>query len=264
MLSIAGSNNLFAGSFAGAAPDNTGANNTFVGRSAGLSNTTGGGNSFFGAIAGQNNTTSFDNSFFGRDAGVSNTTGSHNTVIGQGADTGANNLDFATALGSGAIVSASNTVVLGRANDTVQIPGNFDGSNIKSGTIPESRLGIPGMAFMGRSTFNGAGTQFFAPNGISSQSSSFVDVEMLTPKRSCTAQNLSVKTSGALTFFNTWVFTLRVNDVDTAVNCTVSGSTTSCNSGAATFAVPAGSRIVIKSNRGENTTLNFQFGWECR
>ena len=274
-----GSNNVFVGFNSGNA-NTTGSSNSFVGRGAGTANSTGNGNSFFGDSAGVAGTTAFfnvflgaqagsitttggNNTFVGTFAGNSNTTGNNNTIVGNNADVGSGNLTFATAIGAGATVSTSNTVVLGRAADTVIVPGSFDGGNIKSGTIPESRLGVAGMGFMGRASFSGAGTQLFAPNGISNQTSVSADVEMLTPNRDCTAQNLSVNTSGALTLFNPWVFTLRVNDSDTPVSCTVSGST-SCNSGTATFAVPAGSRVVIKSNRGENTTLNFQFGWECR
>ncbi len=66
-----------------------------------------------------------NNSFVGANAASSNTTGTSNTIIGSGANVGAGNLIFATALGSGALVNNNNSVVLGRAADTVRVPGNL-------------------------------------------------------------------------------------------------------------------------------------------
>lgn len=149
-----GITSIFAGWGAGA--NTTGATNSFFGANAGFSNITGNGNSFFGYAvgfdntgsdnsffgisAGQANTTGGNNSFFGRIAGQANTTGGNNTIIGAGANTGSGALTFATALGAGATVNASNTLVLGRNLDTVQIPGiinsatqyNIGGSRILS------------------------------------------------------------------------------------------------------------------------------------
>lgn len=67
------------------------------------------------------------------------------------------NLSFATAIGAGSVVSSNNTVVLGRAADTVQIPGSLNvagaingtgsgltglnASNITTGTLANARLG---------------------------------------------------------------------------------------------------------------------------
>jgi len=65
------------------------------------------------------------NLFIGTSTGASNTTGTSNTLIGSGANVAANNLTFATALGAGSVASANNTVTLGRALDTVMIPGSL-------------------------------------------------------------------------------------------------------------------------------------------
>ena len=153
VLSVAGTNNVFAGVGAGSvntgqqnsffgssagAANNTGSDNSFFGREAGGSNITGSANSFFGRSAGLNstgfdnsvfgfnaginNTTGQDNSFFGSSAGSSNTGGSNNTIIGRSANVGPGNLTFATAIGSNAVVSANNRIQLGRAgSDTVSI-----------------------------------------------------------------------------------------------------------------------------------------------
>ncbi len=82
-------------------------------------------NSFVGVSAGRSNTEGSFNSFFGTNAGLSNTTGSNNTIIGTFASVGAGNLNFATAIGSNAIVRTSNTIALGRENgsDKVRIFG---------------------------------------------------------------------------------------------------------------------------------------------
>jgi hypothetical protein len=94
------------------------------GYQAGTANT-GQGNSFFGSFAGIANVGGINNSFVGAGAGGTNTTGSNNTAIGFEADVDSAGLTFATALGSGAVVSISSSVVLGRAADTVRIPGNL-------------------------------------------------------------------------------------------------------------------------------------------
>ena len=156
-MSTAGGNNLFVGVGAGQS-NTTGRYNTFFGQNAGKSNQTGGSNSFFGTSAGrtavaaccnsffgteagQNATSPFNsffgfeaghnttngsgNSFFGRDAGFTNTTGSNNTILGANADLGAINLSFATAIGAGATVNTSSTIVLGRSDDEVRVPGTL-------------------------------------------------------------------------------------------------------------------------------------------
>jgi hypothetical protein len=155
ILSNAGTSNLFAGVGAGTG-NTTGGGNSFVGQNAGLKNAAGDGNSFFGfaagqdnttggfnaffgpaagrhnnanfnaffgAFAGDNNTTGANNTFFGSHTGFGNTTGSNNTLLGMEANVDGGNLSFATAIGAGAVVSTSNTVVLGRSADTVQVPG---------------------------------------------------------------------------------------------------------------------------------------------
>jgi hypothetical protein len=131
--------NTFVGHHAGV--DNTsGGFNTFVGESAGASNTTASrntvvgssaaasmssalDNTMIGASAGRFTTTGGDNTVIGSGAGLMNTTGHHNTAIGSGADFDTNGLQYATVIGADAEVTTSNTVVLGRAVDSVRIPG---------------------------------------------------------------------------------------------------------------------------------------------
>ncbi|HSE37884.1 MAG TPA: tail fiber domain-containing protein, partial [Blastocatellia bacterium] len=143
--------NSFFGNAAGV-HNTTGDSNAFFGHAAGLSNSTGAANSFFGTQAGQGTTVGVANSFFGRDAGPNNTTGSfntflgvgtgqantvgsNNTLIGIGANVGANDLTFATAIGAGAVVNTSDTLVLGRNTDTVQIPGALSSTGTLSANI---------------------------------------------------------------------------------------------------------------------------------
>lgn len=124
-----GVDNSFFGSEAGGA-NTTGIRNAFLGSNAGQSNTTGGANAFFGINAGDANTEGNTNAFFGGFAGRTNITGSNNTIVGASADVNVNNLTFATAIGAGAAVSTSNTVVLGRAADTVRIPGAINAAGL--------------------------------------------------------------------------------------------------------------------------------------
>jgi hypothetical protein len=117
-----GDNNLFAGSLAGQA-NTAGLSNSFVGFASGFSNIDGHNNAFFGKTAGFSNSIGRFNAFFGSSAGQSNVTGNNNTAVGALADVGGPDLSFATAIGAGAVVSSSNTVVIGRSEDTVKIPG---------------------------------------------------------------------------------------------------------------------------------------------
>jgi hypothetical protein len=161
-----GSSNSFFGQSAGS-NTTTGAANSFFGDRAGRTNATGGDNSFFGAFAGYGNTFGDLNSFFGRYAGMNNTTGGANSFFGSfsgnsntsgtyitliGNSTNVNNdgLDHAIAVGAGATVSSSNTVVLGRSNDTVRVPGN----SITNGTIVVNTLGAAGSTTLCRNGLN--------------------------------------------------------------------------------------------------------------
>jgi PBP1b-binding outer membrane lipoprotein LpoB len=121
VLSVPGQLNVFVGVGAGQA-NSQGFNNSFFGGDAAFSNTWGANNSFFGASAGFATTTGTENTFLGAGAGHLNVTGESNTIIGQNANVGSGALNFATALGAGATVYTSNTVVLGRPEDTVVAP----------------------------------------------------------------------------------------------------------------------------------------------
>jgi hypothetical protein len=120
----AGLYNSFFGYFSGTL-NTTGRDNSFFGAAAGTSNVDGSDNSYFGRESGRNSTSGSDNSFFGRSTGASNTSGSQNTLIGSGSNVGSGNLNYATAIGAGSVVSNDNSVVLGRAADTVRVPGNL-------------------------------------------------------------------------------------------------------------------------------------------
>src|SRR5262245_20373544 len=80
-LSNPGTNNLFAGTDAGAS-NTTGVANAFFGKNAGQANTTGSSNSFVGFNAGASATTGKNNSFFGDAAGYFNAGGNDNSFFG--------------------------------------------------------------------------------------------------------------------------------------------------------------------------------------
>ena len=193
-----GNSNSFFGSFAGQANgggsfnsffgadtgfSNTGNDNAFFGYIAGKNNTTGSSNAFFGDRAGTLNTTGSSNSFFGVAAGTLNKVGSNNTLVGAGTNV-ADNLTFATAIGAGAFVGTNNTLVLGRNNDTVQIPGTvnaigpFSASTLDVATQYNIRgvrvLSVTGNGQADSNTFVGVGAgEHNAPNNIDGMSNSF-------------------------------------------------------------------------------------------
>ncbi len=102
VFSNAGTGNIFVGVGAGENITVTGGYNTFVGDSAGYSNTGGGPNTFLGYYAGYKNTTGACNTFLGDWAGYKNTTGLDNTFSGHYAGYGNTEGDNNTFLGSAA------------------------------------------------------------------------------------------------------------------------------------------------------------------
>jgi hypothetical protein len=122
-----GGYNAFFGSTAGT-KNTVGQNNAFFGQASGFKNTSGSDNSFFGNGAGLKNTTGSSNVFIGALSGDSNTTENNNIFIGYKAD-GTAGITNSTAIGANAKVTQSNTMVLGTAAVTVQVPGNLTVAN---------------------------------------------------------------------------------------------------------------------------------------
>jgi hypothetical protein len=116
-----GSYNSFMGVDAGYA-NTTGYSNSFMGASAGRFNTTGSSNSFMGVNAGYANTTGYNNSFMGVSAGQSNTTGYRNSFMGVSAGY-ANTTGFRNSF-MGASAGQSNTT--GYSNIFLGFEAGFD------------------------------------------------------------------------------------------------------------------------------------------
>src|SRR5207244_3079357 len=72
----------------------------------------------------------------GRGARAGHGAGARNTTIGGNGNVGSDGLDHATAVGAGPVVSSSNTVVLGRGADIVQVPGNLNVIGTLTGSLP--------------------------------------------------------------------------------------------------------------------------------
>lgn len=130
VLSVAGNQNLFAGS--GTGLSNTGTENAFIGSRAGFSNTTGSRNIFAGNNAGFFNTTGSDNSFAGNGAGAGSSaglTGSANSFFGSVAGfsntTGGGNSFFGAIAGRNNSTGAGNSFV-GESAGSANTNGNFN------------------------------------------------------------------------------------------------------------------------------------------
>lgn len=121
VLSVVGSNNLFAGVRAGSA-NTTGFYNSFLGSYAGYSNTDSNSNSFVGSYAGYANTTGSGNLFAGSFAGYANTSGSGNLFLGNQAGyantTGGGNSFVGNNAGRTTTIGTSNSFVGGGAGDS--------------------------------------------------------------------------------------------------------------------------------------------------
>jgi hypothetical protein len=105
VLSNKGFQNLFLGEGTG----NSGANNVFIGKSAG-SITTGSGNLFLGSFAGSGNSSGYSNTFIGVGAGEQNTAGGNNVCIGaaSGHDNGSGNFNTFIGGSSGRFSNGAN------------------------------------------------------------------------------------------------------------------------------------------------------------
>lgn len=93
-----------------------------------------------------------DNVGIGYAAGGTINSGDHNTCIGSSADNATGALSYATAIGAGASATASNTIVLGRTNETVVIPGTVSNYN----NIATAGGGVPALRAAGRVTAQSA------------------------------------------------------------------------------------------------------------
>ena len=114
VLTVAGTNNIFAGHDAGQS-NTTGSQNSFFGRKAGNNNTGGSGNSFAGYAAGHSNASGDDNSFFGAFTGYNTTTGYTNAFFGARTGysntTGINNAFLGTLAGFSNVSGNSNAFI---------------------------------------------------------------------------------------------------------------------------------------------------------
>jgi hypothetical protein len=151
LLSVPGTNNIFAGLGSGTS-NTTGARNAFFGKSAGFVNTQGTDNSFFGYQAGLSNITGNLNSFFGSNAGLHTTVGDQNAFFGesagQGNTTGNNNAFFGR--GAGFNSNADGNAFFGFSSGSANLAGtgnSFFGFN--SGLANQ---GGAGNTFVGRSS----------------------------------------------------------------------------------------------------------------
>ena len=117
-----GDDNVFIGKDAGQ-NNIDGDNNTFIGRSAGQNNVSGYNNTFVGIGSGITSL-GIENSFFGHSSGQYNK-GSNNVCLGSFADA-YGVISNSVAIGYDVKVDTSNTIVIGKASHTTQIPGGLE------------------------------------------------------------------------------------------------------------------------------------------
>ncbi len=186
-----------------------------------------------------------NNSFIGANAASSNTTGTSNTIVGSGANVGAGNLIFATALGSGAIVNDNNSVVLGRAADTVRVPGNLTVTGTftaASFTLPAANItGVLGVSNGGTGLSASTGTNFFRGNGTGGWTTGGLVASDIPSGSANYIQNGSTPQSGS--------FNISGNGV-------IGGSLTIGGPLTGTFTIPAAniSGLITPANGGTGLT----------
>jgi hypothetical protein len=131
--------NLFVGDMAGLSNTASGFYNTFLGYSAGNSNTEGSRNTFLGTLAGRNNITGSENTFLGGEAGRLNTKGNQNTFLGSFA--GRNNIEgnYNTLLGA----YAGHSITTGSGNVFIGSHAGYNESGSNKLYIANSKTGAP-------------------------------------------------------------------------------------------------------------------------
>jgi hypothetical protein len=126
--------------------------------------TTGNANCIIGRFGGHSITTGSANTFIGNNTGTvtnKNITGSNNTTLGMDAICGVDGLSYATAIGSGATVGTSNTIVLGRDTDTINISGDL----IFTSASPVINTSTPAAFLDFQTATGGTGYMNFSPRG---------------------------------------------------------------------------------------------------
>lgn len=131
---------------------------------------------------------------------------------------------------------------------------------------PAGPAGAAASASYGRLVSLGAGTGFATPTGSTGVTPvTESDVAYLSPNQTIVAKDLSVKVRTPAAGGGSRHFTLRDDGADTAVTCTIGGPNTTCNSGAATATISAGSDLSIEvtENGGAPGSTTVLFGWRA-
>jgi hypothetical protein len=115
-------------------------------------------------------------------------------------------------------------------------------------------------------------TRFSSPIGVTSEGGGLVpesNFTVLSPNVACTAQNLAMQVTVAPGAGATRTFTLMVNGTASALDCTISGSATTCDSGPDVAGIPAASTLSFRQTTGATAPstaggASVLFGFECR
>jgi hypothetical protein len=169
-LPLTGQHNICLGHGAGGYISGAAGENIIIGVNAG-GITTGSSNVVMGHLALTNNTLGTNNTCIGHNSAQSLTSGNSNTALGSGTVIG-NGVSNSTAIGVGATVSVSNQIVLGRATESVFIPGTTASTSTATGALQViGGAGIGGNVFAGGRmnavTFNSTSDSRIKENVIS-------------------------------------------------------------------------------------------------
>lgn len=116
---------------------------------------------------------------------------------------------------------------------------------------------------IGSISFGATSSQaWLAPEGLSTQASSYGDVSESASALASTASNLWVTTTPALTGIGSWEFLLEVNGSLTGLACVISVSQSSCSDTSGSAAIPAGASVALEIGKnGPAGPSRVTFGW---
>ena len=107
------------------------------------------------------------------------------------------------------------------------------------------------------------GVEYLSPSGASAPGE-FDSAAMSSPAAPTIVRDLAVRLSAPVTAPWSREFLVAVNGVDQTFGCTVPSGETTCTSGKATLAVPAGARIAIEtSGPGAPGAAQAEFGYRA-
>jgi hypothetical protein len=184
-------------------------------------------------------------------------------------------LDFYTASQNRMSIDVNGNVGIGVSvlSEKLHVSGNILATGaVTADSFSGNGTGLTGLNVKGgfltgriNSLPTGPGIRFAAASAFTSATFNEQDVTTLSPNETGTARNLRVRLTAPPGFGNSLTFILRVEGVDTPVQCVAFDSLTTANSEDAGVVIPPGSQLSIRIHAtGTPNPASAMFGWSFK